>query len=244
MIHQAAHDYYYGNRFGLTSPPKNGFGKNQMKIAARELNDQSSTVKAREIWFGAYISIKTWGHQSDKVYGTKIHELAHAAHREVDTGSYNNVVYDAYTNPCVLGGGCNNLGPTADNNRRLLETWPTTVEIAMTLQRYKIQFGMSNYSVYNYNRLNNLQFQTISQERYYTSVGYDMIDNLNQRVDFGFSLGIDKPIDRVSGYTISELEQALIGAKTWRQWRDNIKNKYNNPTEIYLDELFNNWENL
>ncbi|MBQ0907545.1 hypothetical protein KBJ98_02390 [Flavobacterium sp. F-328] len=23
---------------------------------------------------------------------------------------------------------------------------------------------------------------------------------------------------------------------------DNIKNRYDNPTEIYLDELFNNWQ--
>jgi hypothetical protein len=30
-----------------------------------------------------------------------IHELAHAAHRELDTPSYNNIVFDAYTNPCV-----------------------------------------------------------------------------------------------------------------------------------------------
>lgn len=25
-------------------------------------------------------------------------------------------------------------------------------------------------------------------------------------------------------------------------WRDNIKTKYDNPTEVYIDELFNNWQ--
>jgi hypothetical protein len=39
-----------------------------------------------------------------------------------------------------------------------------------------------------------------------------------------------------------QLQDALIGARLWNGWKDNIKNKYDNPTEIYLDELFNNWQ--
>jgi hypothetical protein len=39
-----------------------------------------------------------------------------------------------------------------------------------------------------------------------------------------------------------QLQDALIGARLWGQWKDNIKNKYDNPTEIFLDELFNNWQ--
>ena len=73
---------------------------------------------------------------------------------------------------------------------------------------------------------------------YYTSAGYDMIDDVNQRNKYGS----DYPIDRVRGYTIKQLEGALVGAKSWNQWRDNIKNRYNNATENYLDELFNNWK--
>jgi hypothetical protein len=65
-----------------------------------------------------------------------------------------------------------------------------------------------------------------------------MIDNMNQRDFFGNTF----PIDNVSGYTIRQLQDALIGAGYWSQWRDNIKNRYNNPTEISLDELFNNWQ--
>ena len=87
----------------------------------------------------------------------------------------------------------------------------------MTLQRYKSKFGLSNYSVYNYNSLNNLQYQSIARNRYYTSAGYDMIDNINQRVYFGATFGVDKPIDRVSDYTLVQLEQALVGAKSWWQ---------------------------
>lgn len=70
-------------------------------------------------------------------------------------------------------------------------------------------------------------------------VGYDMTDNLNQR---SFYNNISYPIDRVNGYTIKQLEQALIGARLLTGWRDNIKTKYDNPTEVYIDELFNNWQ--
>jgi len=64
-----------------------------------------------------------------------------------------------------------------------------------------------------------------------------MIDIENQRIRYGAAF----PIDRVSSYTLPQLEQALVGARSWWQWRDNIRNRYNNPTEMFLDELFNNW---
>lgn len=66
-----------------------------------------------------------------------------------------------------------------------------------------------------------------------------MIDDFNQRDHFGYRY----PMDRVSGYSITKLEHALIGARSWWQWRDNIKSRNSNSTEPYVDELFNNWPN-
>ena len=232
-IHQGAFDYYYGDRFGLTSPPTNATLRRQIKIAARKENDRSSYVKARRIWFGADISLQAWGDPSDEVYGTIVHELAHAAHRELDGSAYNNVVFDAYTSPCVSFNGCNNLGPTGNNNRRLLETWATTVELLFVLRRYRDEAGNSAYKYRN----NNLQFLTIETENHYTSAGLDMIDDINQRALFG----VARPLDRVEGYTINQLENALIGARSWWEWRDQIRNNFNNPTEGFLNELFANW---
>jgi hypothetical protein len=37
-----------------------------------------------------------------------------------------------------------------------------------------------------------------------------------------------------------QLQAALVGARSWWQCRDNIKKRYDNPTEGNLDELFNN----
>ena len=234
LIHQGAMDYYYGNRFGLTSPPRNSFFKTQLKITARLKGGRSSYIKARRFLLANDITLREWKSKSDKVYGEIIHELAHTAHRELDGNAYNNVVWDAYSGPCSSFFQCDKLGPTGNNNRRLMETWATTVEIVFALNRYKGRFG---FNAYEYDR--NLQKQTVLSENHYTSAGFDMLDDINQRNEYGHAY----PIDRVKGYSVKQLENCLIGAKSWWQWRDNIKRKYNNPTEKYLDELFNNWPN-
>ena len=41
--------------------------------------------------------------------------------------------------------------------------------------------------------------------------------------------------------SINQLENALRGACTWHQWRDNILNGYNNDTEDNLEALFDYW---
>ena len=49
------------------------------------------------------------------------------------------------------------------------------------------------------------------------------------------------PIDHVEGYTLKQLEDALKNANSMKQWKENIKSKYYNKTEKYLDELFANY---
>ena len=69
----------------------------------------------------------------------------------------------------------------------------------------------------------------------YTLVAMDMIDNDNR---FGntFTLG-----ESVKGYSIRQIEDALIGKRNWNDWKNNIKNKYSNETEKNLDALFTYW---
>lgn len=47
--------------------------------------------------------------------------------------------------------------------------------------------------------------------------------------------------DLVQGYTLLQIEKALKGAKTYEQWRDNLKNLFNNATENQVDALFTYW---
>gem|GEM_PF-569961 len=73
-----------------------------------------------------------------------------------------------------------------------------------------------------------------------THVVMDMIDT---RSNDNNPNGARYPHDRVEGYTIRQIEDALIGVVTWNQWRDNIKRRYNNATSIHLDALFDYWSN-
>ena len=229
MIHTAAHIYYYGSRFGLTSPPTNATFKKQMKIAAREQNGVSSHVHQRRFIHLAQIHIKEWGEKSQQVFGTTIHELAHAAHWNLDRSAYNNLVWDGYISDEVF----NNAHP---GDVRTLETWATTVEILFALNRYKDMFNQPNYE-YNHRNFQRRTINGCGSCNFYTSAGYDMIDNINQRSVYGSAF----PLDRVRGYTVKQLEDGLRGAKSWTEWRNNIKARSNNSTENFIDELFNNW---
>jgi hypothetical protein len=223
LIHQAAHDYYYGSRFGLSSPPRNSFFRTQMKIAARPRQSSSSALHPLRL-FGIwpFVSINRYDSRSDEIYAVTAHELAHAAHWNMDRGAYNNLGWDGY----IRG---------FDGDKRTMESWASGVEVMFALQRYRTQYGMSWY---NYKR-NNLQLNSIALKPFYTSIAYDMTDNLNQRAVYGYT----HPQDRVSGYTILQVEQGLRGARRWSDWRNNMINRHNNNTEQFIYELFCNWEN-
>ncbi|RAJ12162.1 hypothetical protein [Olleya aquimaris] len=177
----------------------------------------------------AKVHIKAYGKNSDEVYSTTIHEIAHASHWVNNVFVYDDIVQDAF------------LGHSAairNNNRRLLESWATTVEIAFALERYTNVFNVAGYE-YLYGNFQNLMIQ---DQNHYTSGGWDMIDDINQRTDPDFGNGdLDFPADNVSGYSITQLENALFTANSWWKWRDNIINMYDNPTEGNLFELFANW---
>ena len=65
----------------------------------------------------------------------------------------------------------------------------------------------------------------------YTGIVQDLIDN-----DNSYS-------DQTSGYSISQIENSLKYQKTWQDWRNKIKQDYDNPTENNLDTVFNYWFN-
>ena len=71
----------------------------------------------------------------------------------------------------------------------------------------------------------------------YTQLVVDLIDSPGDSNN-----GATGTNDQVSGYTLQQIEQALKGAKTFDQWRDNLKNLYDNGTENNLDVLFNFWK--
>ncbi len=72
----------------------------------------------------------------------------------------------------------------------------------------------------------------------YTPIVIDMIDNHNQSTTPRNNPLL--PNDRVSGYTLGQLEGALPGSfGSWWRWRTRLRKMYDNPTDgDELDYLF------
>lgn len=104
---------------------------------------------------------------------------------------------------------------------KMVESWATGVQWYLTKTVYPVYLGKSPFKVY-------------------TNVVMDMIDGSENDTNYrGIS---SQTNDKVSGYTISQIESALIGCNTWDKWKNNIKSKYNNATKQHLDELFAAWD--
>lgn len=70
----------------------------------------------------------------------------------------------------------------------------------------------------------------------YTLVVRDLIDNddyFAERFTYG---------EFTSGYTISQIENSLKYQKTFNDWKNKIKQDYENPTENNLDKVFDYWD--
>ncbi len=104
---------------------------------------------------------------------------------------------------------------------RLPESWATGVETVILDDIYG-----TNYS----ERKQNLRISDMTNGGHWN--GYTCTHN--QR-DNGHLF----PDDDVENYTLSQLEVALsYSPASWWGWRDEIKNRFNNPTENHLDKLF------
>lgn len=112
-----------------------------------------------------------------------------------------------------------------DTDTKVKESWARGVQWVLTRMKYP------NY---------------LGRERStgdYTLVVSDMIDNdfitTAPRTNRGFYRDFN---DQVSGYTIKQIEDALVGQKSWNDWRDKIISKHYNTTEENLTRLFEAYE--
>jgi len=122
----------------------------------------------------------------------------------------------------------NDHGDFNDTETNVKESWALGVEVEFTEAKYS-----SNYKSL-------LQTRTLTSSNVldgYTPLVRDLIDNNNQRVTGGST---NLPVDRVSGYTLSQIEDAMHGAKNFDEWEHNL-NQISNSTRANLAELFGNY---
>lgn len=180
---------------------------------------------------GCYI--RRYGEESDQVYGVTAHELAHWSHWQLDKNTFVGLASDAY-----LSG--------IDNNEAVIESWAEGVEWQFGMGRYRDLFNNLDYNYNGSNQWKRITNPDSNIDLIYTSLVIDLTDDCNQRItacssEFPFRSGSFYPNDRVSEYTLQQIEQALRGSGSWNAWRNNIRNMHANNTEVFLDELFSNW---
>jgi len=205
-VFRAAYHYYYKDIGGLRRPPLNSFWRTQMKLKAfnQKNDDINGNLNSARRFLGLGNQIKLYNPQNDtdELYATIIHELAHAAHwrmivKEPGTNRYRDYHY-------------------AED--KMVESW------ACGVQWYLTQMVYTNYPGRRQGSPN------------YTNVVIDLVDKEGDSNN-GKN---ERQGDKVTGYTMSQIESALIGCNTWNKWRDKLKT-YNNATKQYIDELFAAW---
>ncbi len=156
----------------------------------------------------------------------------------MDRAAYGDLVWKGYIVPWNSSSETvNNPGPRASNAQRTMETLATTVEHYLTTRYYREALGVNDFTYED-----NFQYQTIRSENIYTSCGIDLMDDINQRDDPNFgNRNVSYPIDKVKGYNILQLQEALRGVRTWKEWQNNIIKNYDNDTSKHVEELFDNW---
>ncbi len=91
-IFRPAFHYTYGNIKGLRRPPQNGFWKVQLKLRAFYENNGSANGEHNPVrgWVGIGSAIHIFNpqHDSRDIYGTVIHEMAHASHWNMSALGY------------------------------------------------------------------------------------------------------------------------------------------------------------
>lgn len=151
--------------------------------------------------------------------------MTHKSHYKMDSGAFNS-----------FGGSA------AKHKLFLRESWAECVETIATNDKYRqlfTQYSLGNYiasvsRVTDINRLWNTYRQYIRVEDMdeYSPALIDLIDDVNQR-DFSANL----PQDRVSGYTLTQIQTALNGSHTVNAFYNKLFNLYNNSTKVHLDTI-------
>lgn len=194
-VFRGAYRYWYGDIGGLYRPTV----ITAIKYAARDNNTQTGThgvaIPGYSL-FGAfpqiYISRRVNGRitDSDENFSTTVHETAHYTHsRNLSLGSLLNV------------------------KALIRESWPTAVELYITKKEYQSR-GISDYGELNYTTATffptyrGFQLFQVTSNEPYTPLFIDLVDDYNQSQNISSSNN-GAIIDRISGYTLLNLESYL-----------------------------------
>lgn len=215
-IFRAAYKYYYGDIHGLSRPPQNSIWKTQLKIKA--------TTRQND---------KTLGYYSP---GLRFIGLGSAIH----LFSYNESLDITYSATIHELSHAAHWGLyKTDYNKAddfVCESWARGVELFLTQDEYP------DYAIPFYSSIS------------YTGIIRDLMDGCgikkmcwcfydSKKEDFVDYTTPKWYIDNVSNYSLPQIEKSLKNSRTAISWMNNLKELYQNETEIYLDDAFTFWSN-
>jgi len=231
MVHHAAYDYYERvvSQYGLQRPGSHT-SFSWLRISAKYNKNGSQYLHFNPLSYPflsearvARLKKRTPNdvyRGSDGVYASTIHELTHAGHYKMDPAFFLHGVL---------------FGPDgrAKARRIMAESWAEGVETIVTNDRYS-SLDPTYFNITNNHRGHNFvrQFHSIEDMNAYTPLVIDLVDTLNQSGRGSY------PRDRVSDYQLLEVQQALFLSRNLDTFRERLRALYNNPTEVFLDELF------
>lgn len=212
-IFRAAFHYYYQNNRGLRRPPENSFWRTQLRIGAfTQSNDVNGNHSSFWRSFGLWTPIKIYTFE-------RSNEQTYATTiHELAHASHWNIDRSDFN----------------DTDGIVKESWARGVEKELT----SLIYGNLDYR-FKYSRLR------------YTGIVEDLIDDKgkdNEVKSFYFWTEENSwnqltrtYNDNVAGYSIRQLEDALVHKETWSAWEKSI-GTINNPTRPYLSSSFDYWK--
>ena len=168
-----------------------------------------------------------WGrdaHQSlwptHDMFSATLHELAHCAHYYWYNSTHSDDNFHA---------------PVAVQFKFVMESWATCVQWKVTTDYYDGMFGQTGYG-------GGKQSWTATTSNEYTPIFIDLMDDYNQGRHYGGSV----PNDNVSGYTLKEIQDNILGLSTnFEGLQVALKAfKLHGTTDAQLDDLLYHYNNL
>lgn len=240
LAHRAAWLWYYTPApmviAGLIKPP-------YVRIAVRDTDNQNSIAGLFNPYNPNVPKINVWTRCDDanndplnyrdrsclETFGSIAHELGHAAHWGFNSSGYHGNIRlsEAWAEGIKYEFCFEEYGKAGDPNR-------FSVGVEPNVQRFTGPYNDPD----NFSDAFQIRRGISFDPNQYPALVRDLFDNFDQEISLS---NIELARDRVSGYTISQFQAALLNTGSWNGVRDYLRDNYDNPTEIFLDELFTEW---
>lgn len=219
FVFMAAHQYYYLDLPNINRPPLNSILKPQMRIKIFEKPGRASHLASRRVFgLGNWIKIYT---ETEGIISNRQQRLdflylttLHELAHAAHWKIFSNDFDDVESN--------------------VIESWAVGVAEKLIQAKYP---GFVRFGDFTFMAMRDADGPDL--EPNYTSLFIDLEDDFNQGLT-----DVNKPFDRVKGYTLEQIEPFLETCETFDCIQEALEDNFDNPTESFLPELFQQHKTL